>query len=117
MLDKVSEFVIPAVSAGVTALLTFVATRKKDKGDIQKFYVDKVEELIERQEAEIKSLTGKVDSLTEENNTLKKLLMDLKEDNVDLKNINKELISEITKLKRILIENGLKPSTNTVNKG
>lgn len=110
MLDKVSEFVIPAVSAGVTALLTFIATRKKDKGDIQKFYVDKVEELIERQEAEIKSLTGKVDSLTKENSDLKQLIMDLKKD-------NGQLISEMTKLKRILIENGLKPSTNNVNKG
>lgn len=73
------EIIVPAVTATVTALSTYILTKGKSKQDNQQYIMDKVQELFENSQAEIRELKAEIKVLSEENIQLRLEIVELRE--------------------------------------
>lgn len=96
------EILLTTIGSIVAAYFTFMNVKNKERNSVQKFYMEKVEELIHRQESEISKLSGKIELVTNENKALRQTIVQLKDVISHLREENAQLSDEIKELSKKL---------------
>ncbi|GGC87748.1 hypothetical protein [Enterococcus wangshanyuanii] len=94
------SWITPTVVATViTAVFTYMGTKRTSRSEIDQIYLPRVENMIQGFEKQIDHLTKKVSELEKKLNTKDELITELRKENSRLEEENKKIKSENKELK------------------
>ena len=96
------SILIPALSAIIASLLTFLATNKSSKREsktkIDSLYIENIMKMLETYQEEIKSLKAEIETYSNENHKLRETVVELQKENQKLQDLSTEVIKKNNQL-------------------
>lgn len=101
-LELFKDAILPALTAIVASILTFVAkelsSKRSSKNKMDSLYMENIISILDKYKEDIKELKDEIESYSNENIKLRETVVELQKENLKLQELNSEVINKNNEL-------------------
>lgn len=101
-LETLKDVIIPAISAIVASILTFLAkefsSKRSSKNKMDSLYMENITKILNQYKEDIKELKIELEEYSNENYKLRETVVELQKENLKLQKLNSEVINKNNEL-------------------